>query len=161
MPAPVSGRATSVVWVATAVAVVAIIVLWGYPGVLAGSPNCPTHAAVEGRAYCVDSVQLIAYAPCNGVSYCNGSAPNNFTFQGVWFYLYLQNSSAGPWIYGGVTEASGAQATVHLLGNPDGPQALNWSSPDQSVVILWNAPFSTVGLDGLLRANVTCAVILG
>jgi hypothetical protein len=149
-------RALTAVFVATAVAIVVILILWVYPGYLSTRPNCPIDATSGGRTYCAESVPLVGN--CQGPGFC--PAPATFTFQEVSFFLVLINGSAGPVVRGDVGESNSTFYPVYLPGNPTGPPTANWTSPDHVILIEWQAPFAIVRTDGELTANVTCGVAL-
>ncbi len=148
-------RALAVVFPVTAVAIVVIVSLWVFPGYLA--TTCPTHATLGVRTYCAESVTLVERVPCFGGLYCSDHRPS-FSFHGVEFQLLLLNFSGAYAVSGSVTEANNTSYAVYLLGDPLGPPSVNWSSPDQVVLVDWRAPYGTLGSDHVLQTNVTCGV---
>jgi len=151
-------RALTAAFAATAVAIVVILVLWVYPGILATHPNCPSHTTYAGRPYCSEITPLQQWCPNGGVN-CPAFPPPGFTFQAVLFRLALVNASGGPVVDGWTTESNNTAFQFSLRGNSVGlPSA--WTSPDHEVLVLWLPPFATAGQNGVLYANVTCGVSL-
>jgi hypothetical protein len=152
-------RALTAVFAATAVAIVVIIGLWVFPGFLTGVHSCPLHVVEGGRSFCAEAVPVV-----NGQCTVYGPGPcpepTELVFQGVWFQMQLANISGGPYLYGFVNESNGVTHNFGLVGDPLGPPSLNWTSPDDTILVAWQAPFATTGAGGLLTANVTCGVYL-
>jgi len=159
MPASLRPRAVPALFGALAILAVLILVLWVYPGYLK-SNSCPLTVTTNLRSYCSEVVQLVGSPPCTGVTYCVRPAPANFTFQGVSFFLILDNSTVGPQVRGEVIE-SGSHWGVDMVDAALGQTYFNWTSPDQSVFIGWQTPFATWSPNGWMWANVTCGVHLG
>lgn len=153
----VAPRATVSIFTGTAIAVVLILVLWVVPGFLVGVPNCPVHANQADRSFCAEVVQ-VGPGRCAVEGPC--PVPTALVFQGVLFQMQLANVSGTPYLYGFVNESNGETHNFGLVGNPLGPPYLNWTSPDDTVLIAWHAPFPTTESDGLLNATVTCGVYL-
>jgi|GEM_PF-6579504 len=152
-------RALRAVFAVTAIAVVVIIALWILPGFLAvHTTGCPLHMDHAGRVFCVENT-AVGEQQCTPGVYC--PSPTPFSFQGVSFLLLLVNRSGGPYLSGFVNESNGVFHSFGLVGDPLGPSSLNWTSPDEEVLIAWHAPFTETDSNGLLLANVTCGVYLG
>jgi hypothetical protein len=143
-----------IVVAATAILVIAALVVFPVGGT-AGSA-CAVQPSSYGRSYCGETVALNA---CQGTYDCRPVTP--VEFHGVSFSLSVIGGGNGgsPAVSGSVVE--GNQTTFHLtlLGNPLGPQSVNWTSPDLKVLIIWDAPFESTGTGGVVTAQVTCAVL--
>jgi hypothetical protein len=150
-------RATTAAFATTAVAVVAILVLWVFPGYLSVPSNCPIHTSVSGRDYCAEAVTL---EQCTG-PFCPALPFPGFEFHEVTFDLSLGGFSGAATVTGWVTELNSTRYPVYLLGDNFGPPFVNWTSPDHAVLIEWQAPFTTHENGTVLNiANVTCGVMI-
>ena len=153
-------RALIVTSVGTAIAIVVILALWVNPGFLATSTNCPAHARVDGRAYCVETVTLAQYPPCYGPQGCSHCPAANFTFQGALFQWLLANTSTGALLQGCASHGNTSTWYFHLSADPLSSFPLNWTSEDHALAILWQPPFYYSNASGLIHANVTFGVAL-
>jgi hypothetical protein len=157
MPATVVPRTTRFASVGVGIAIVVVAILWIVPGFLAGPSSCPFHANENGRSFCAERV-AVTERNCTGNQLC--TMPPAVGFQGVQFRLSLENSSSGPVLSGLINESNGVGHNLELVGDPLGPPALNWTSPDDTVLVAWNTPFVSAEVGGPLFANVTCGVYL-
>jgi len=153
-------RALTAVFVATAIAIVVILVLWVYPGYLATSTNCPSHATVAGRAYCAETVTLVQSTPCTGGSFCPACPSSVASINGAVFQLVFYNESSGPIVKGCAVESNSTLYQFALSADPLSAVPVQWISGDHELVVLWQPPFTTTGTGGLTHANVTCGVAL-
>ena len=157
-----NGRSVRWTFAVAAVAVLAIVVAWVYPGYFAstpGTPLCPAHPTAFGRVYCAQIVSLERYS--GGAILSCGSG--GFVFQGVTFGLdFFFDGTPGDLAYvsGWINSSTVPCVAMALVGNPLGPSSVNWSGPDHSVYLLWHAPFASY-VDGTYVANVSCGVYLG
>jgi hypothetical protein len=163
MSDPPSRRFPYVVFGALGIAAVTIVVLWGYPGVLATGPQCPTHVSADGQWYCAEAVevtpQVAGFPGYGGVRwYCPGATE----FQGVTFGMCLSPAvgiGGAPSIQGWYSAASSPLDRFDLIGNPYGPATANWTSADGDAIVEWASPFSSP--DSPNSAVVTVGVDLG
>ena len=143
---------------AFAVAIVAMLVLWVYPGILNSAMRCPTPIAVGTATYCSETISVLRFpgGPGSGPLGCL----NTTVFRGVGFAMDLY-AGAQP---GGLATIQGWVSTLNhtcqefgLRGNPLGPPVVNWTSPDGQSFVEWRSPFT--GLEnGAVVANLTIAV---
>lgn len=161
VPAPLSPRALYGVMISTAVAVVVVVVLWVYPGVLVPRPNCPSHFEASGRDYCAETVSV--WPRVSGPGGPAIGCQVGVHFQGDLFAFVLDSNGSvdslatlGGWL----TNPTNNCTTFVLYGDPLGPPSVNWTSSDGSAAIVWSAPY-LVNHDGTVVANVTIGVYLG
>ncbi|MGD0588353.1 MAG: hypothetical protein ABSA63_06120 [Thermoplasmata archaeon] len=149
-------RALTIVFAATAVAIVVILVLWAYPGFLSTTTSCPVQTTADGRAYCAESVTV---GQCLSVYGCPGTIPG-IVFHGVQFQLRLGGSSGLAYLGGWITEGNSTPYQFSLTGDALGSPSVNWTSTDHVVLVKMDAPYATIDSSGQLIANVTCGVAL-
>lgn len=143
-----------------AVATGVIVLLFVFPAYLVTGSGCPTYLTAHGRSYCAEYVTLEPEI-VDGTNAAVGCTMG-FTFQHVLFALTFSGDipygvdAIGGW----VSAPSASCMSAGLYYDPaSGATSVNWSSPDQSVYILWNSPFFAQ-VDGTSAARFAVGVYI-
>jgi len=94
--------------------------------------------------------------------FCPATLMTSFSFEGVGFQLLLSSPEPGSgiaFLQGQIVERMGLSYRLTLLGDPLlGRSSVNWTSPDNAVLVVWQAPFLTIESDGSFDSTVTFGV---
>jgi len=82
-------------------------------------------------------------------------------FQGATFALIVVGGedSGSPGLGGWVTLPNNETYHFGILGDPLGPPSVNWTPPDHSVIVEWNAPFLIASANGPSNSDVIYGVV--
>jgi hypothetical protein len=145
-----------------AAALLVIVVLWLYPGLLAGESRCPTAVAHVDSFYCTQTLEL---PPPHISPSQNYSGPAMAAdCQGFFFDLRFNWTPSAhpalPWLTGWVEEPNKTNYSVRLIV-PELSNGANWTSPDAKAIVDWVAVVDTPSGTQYNSWNVTIGVESG